>query len=132
MCHILSVVEGLGNNNNVKNITQHGAQAKDLGVMISRCSLDSQHGRPHCHPANVGCSFFRYMNDDLRNYTNQRHKQKTWMREDNQLAPHCYFRSNSTQRGYRKRMIKIWKECAIFQTASLRLADQVRIIIKKV
>ena len=23
--------------------------------------------------ANVGCSFFRYMNDDLRNHTNQRH-----------------------------------------------------------
>ena len=35
------------------------------------------------------------------------------------------------QRGYRKRMIEIWQECASVQTTSERLADQLRIIIKK-
>ena len=53
-----------------------------------------------------------------------------WTREENQFALHCYFRSNPSQRGYRKRMIEIWQECASFQT-NQRLTDQVRTIIKK-
>ena len=98
--------------------TQRGAQDSGLGVMIGRCSLDSQHGRPVSHPANVGCSLFRYTNSDLKNRTNQRPKRKTQTRQDNQLALHCYFRSNPTQ-------------ISNFQTTSQRLADQVRTIMKK-
>ena len=112
-------------------MTQRVTQATGLGVMIGWCYPDSQHGRPHSHPANVGCSFIGYRNDDLRNHTNQRRKHKTWTREDNQLALHCYFRSNPIQRWYRKRMIEIWQECASFLTTSQRLADQVGTIIKK-
>ena len=111
--------------------TQRETQDSDLGVMIGRRSLDSQHGRPSRHPASVGCSLFRYTNNDSTNPTNQRPKRKTWTREDNQLAPHCYFKSNPTQRGYRKRMLEIWQELSIFQTTSQRLADQVRTIMKK-
>ena len=111
--------------------TQRGSQDSDLGVMIGRCSLDSQHGRPDRHHANVGCSLFRYTNNDSMNPTNQRPKRKTWTREDNQLALHCYFMSNPTQRGYRKRMMEIWQELSIFQTTIQRLADQVRTIMKK-
>ena len=113
------------------NITKRGTQATGLGVMISRCSPDSQHGRPGSQPVNVGCSLFRCMNDDMSSHNDQRPKRKTWTREDNQLAPHSYFRSNPSQRGYGKRMIEIWQECANFQTTSQRLADQVRTIIKK-
>ena len=51
-------------------MTQRGNQATGLSVMIGKCSPDSQHGRPNRHPANVGCSFFMYTNDGLRNYTN--------------------------------------------------------------
>ena len=109
---------------------QRGTQATGLGVMIGRCSLDSQYGRPDCHSVYVGCSFFRYMNDELRHHTNQRRKHKTWAREDNQFGLHCYFRSNPTQIGYRKRMIEIWQEHASFLT-SQRLANQVRTMIKK-
>ena len=105
-----------------QNKTQRGTQAIVLGVVIGRCSPDGQHDRPVGHPANIGCSFFRYRNDKLRNHTNQR---------CNQLALHRYFRSNPTQRGYGKIMIEIWQECSSFQTTSQRLADQVRIIIKK-
>ena len=65
------------------------------------------------------------------NPTNQRPKRKTCTREDNQLALHCYFKCNSTQRGYTKRMMEIWQELSIFQTTSLGLADQVRMIMKK-
>ena len=111
--------------------TPRGTQDSDLGVMIGRCSLDSHHGRLDRHPANVGCSLFRYTNNDSTNPTNQRPKRKTWTREDNQLALHCYFKSNPTQRGCRKRMMEIWQELSIFQTTSQRLADQVRTIMKK-
>ena len=67
------------------NIIQRGNQATGLGVMIGRCSPDSPHGEPD-HHANVGCSFFRYTNDDLRSHTNQRRKRNAWTKEDNQLA----------------------------------------------
>ena len=115
-----------------QNMTQRGTQAAGLGVMIGKCSPDSQHVRSNRHPANVGCSFFffRYTNDDLRNHNNQRRKRKTWTRKNKQLALHCYFRSNHSQRGYRKRMIEIWQKCASFQTTSKRLANQVKTIIK--
>ena len=112
-------------------MAQRGTQATGWGVMMGRCSPDSQHGRISCPPANVGCSFFRYMNDNSRKYTNRRRKHKTWTREDNQLALSCYFRSNPTQRGYRKRMIEIWQECASIQTTSQRLVDHIWTIIKK-
>ena len=101
-----------------QNMAQSGTQVTGLGVMIGRCSPDSQHGRLGRHTANASCSFFRYTNDDLKNHINQRRKHKIWTREDNQLALHCYFRSKPTQRGYRKRMIEIWLECASFQTTS--------------
>ena len=101
------------------SITKRGTQVTGLGVMIGRCSPVRQHGRPDRHPANVGCSLFRYMNDDISNHNDQRPERKTWTREDNHLALHCYFTSNPSQRGYRKKIIEIW------------LADQVRTIIKK-
>ena len=113
------------------NITQRETQTTGPGVMIGRCSPDSQHGRPGRHPTNAGCSFFRYINDDVTNHNEQRPKRRTWTREENQLVLECYFRSNPSQRGYRKRMIEIWQERSTFQTASPRLADQLRTIIKK-
>ena len=111
--------------------TQRGAQDSLLDVLIGRCSLDSQHGRPECHPANVGCSLFRYTNRDLMNPTNQRFKRKTWTREHKQLALHCYFNSDPTQRGFKKRMMEVLQELSSFQTTSQRLTDQVKTIMKK-
>ena len=113
------------------NITQRGTQATGLGVMTGRCSPDCQHGRPDRHPTNVGFIFFRYINDDITNHNEQSPKRRTWTTEDNQLVLECYFRSNPSQRGYRKRMIEIWQKCSTFQTTSQRLADQVRTITKK-
>ena len=54
-----------------RNITQCGTQSMDLGVMIGRDTPASQHGRIDRHPANVGYSLFRYMNNDLRNHKDQ-------------------------------------------------------------
>ena len=113
------------------NITQRGTQAAGLGVMICRCSPDSLHERPDRSPTNVGCSFFRYINDDVTNHYEQKPKRRTWTREENQLVLERYFRSNPSQRGYRKRMMEIWQERSTFQTTSQRLADQVRTMMKK-
>ena len=113
------------------NIKKRVTQATGLGVMIGRCSPDSQYGRADRHPTNVGCSSFKYKNDNETNHDDQRPTRKTWTWEDNHLALQCYFRSNRSQRGYRKRMIEIWKECAKFQTTSQRLTNQVRTIIQK-
>ena len=46
-----------------RNIIQHGTQTKCLGVVIGRCSFDSQHWVFARHPANVGCFSFRYTNN---------------------------------------------------------------------
>ena len=73
---------------------------------------------------------FRYKNNDISNQKDQIPKRKTWTKEDNHLTLHCYFRSNPSQRGNRKRMIEIWQEYASFQTPSQRLADQFRTIKK--
>ena len=88
-------------------------------------------GRSDRHPTNVDCSFFRYINDDVTNHNEQIPKRRTWTREENQLVLESYFRSNPSQRGYRKRMMEIWQERSTFQTTSQRLADQVRTIMKK-
>ena len=113
-----------------QNMTQHGTQATSFGVMVCRCSPDSQHGRPSSHPVSVGSSF-RNRNGNLRNYSNHRRKRKTWTREDNQLPLHYCFWSSPKQRGFKKKMIEIWQEYSIFQTTNQRLADQVRKIMKK-
>ena len=115
-----------------QNMTQRCTQACCLDVMINRCSPDSQHERNDRHPANVGCSFFRYTNEDVRNYTNQRRKHKTWIREDNQLALHFYFKSKLKQIGYRKIMIEICQKYASFPNTSQRRTNQGWTIIKKI
>ena len=80
-----------------RNIFQHGTQTTGFGVMIGWCPFVSQHGGPLRHPANVGCSFFRYTNDELRNHSNQRHQHRKRTKKGNKLALHSYSRSNPTQ-----------------------------------
>ena len=65
---------------------QRETQARCLGVMIGRCSPNSQYGIIYSHSTSVGCSFSRYTNDDLKKHKNQSGKRKTWTREDIDLA----------------------------------------------
>ena len=60
-----------------------------------------------------------------RHHTTARMK---WTKEVNKLVIKCFYKSNQSQRGYRKRMIKIWKEIGVFDTTEQRLADQSRAI----
>ena len=82
------------------NITQRGIRATGLGVMIGRCSPDSQLNAKHGLEKTINLHYTAILGATF-------HK------------------------GYRKRMIKIWQECANFQTTSQKLADQVRTMIKK-
>ena len=53
---------------------------------------------------------------------------KTWNKEVNKRIMRCYIESNPSARGYRKRMLAIWKEIGVFEVTEQRLADQVRAI----
>ena len=55
---------------------------------------------------------------------------RKWNREDNKHILHCYFNSNPTQRGYKKRMREIFKDSARFNT-SQGLADRARMVLKE-
>ena len=55
---------------------------------------------------------------------------KTWSKNDNKLAMMSYFKSEPLKRGYRKRMLEIWKEIGTFDLKEQQLANQVRSIRK--
>ena len=79
----------------------------------------------------VGCSNFRYTNNNQNKFLTQRHQQKKWSKEVNKNVLHSYFESNPTQRMYRKRIIEIWANSARFNTTSQRPANPARMILKK-
>ena len=51
---------------------------------------------------------------------------RKWSRDDNRTAMECYLRSNPDIRGYRRRMIDLWKDKGMFDISEQRLADQVK------
>ena len=51
-----------------------------------------------------------------------------WTKEENKLVMRCYIKSDPSKRGYRKRMMAIWREEGVFETTEQRLADQARAI----
>ena len=53
---------------------------------------------------------------------------KIWNKEVSKRIMRCYIESNPSARGYRKRMLTIWKEIGVFEVTEQRLADQVRAI----
>ena len=76
-----------------QNINQNRANPTGPGVMIGRCSLDSQHEGPCRQTVNVGCSSsrctndssFRYKNDEQIDHSHQRPQRRKWTREDNKV-----------------------------------------------
>ena len=60
------------------------------------------------------------------------HTKQKWSQEDNKLVMLCYYKSEPEKRGYRKRMVNIWKEIKpTSEITEQRLADQRRAITKK-
>ena len=54
-----------------------------------------------------------------------------WSKETNKLVMKCYLMSQPNEWGYRRRMLDIWDSHGGARVNEQRLADQVRVIIKK-
>ena len=82
------------------------------GVTSSRCPMDQQR-RPGRHPATA----------------EQRQKRVGWSKEDNRRLFECYIRSEPERRGYRNRMLDVWKarntNKELDKVSEQRLANQV-------
>ena len=86
--------------------------------MIDSCSFDSQRWRPDSNPANVGCSNFRYANNDRNIYSTETHQQKNWTEKPTEI--HFKFILRAILHKYTRFI------------ASQRLADEAEMISNKV
>ena len=105
------------------NIIKHEAQKTGLGVMISRCSLDTRHWDLN------GIQWMLLVllpgtQTILLPSTQTMNKSSTQTRDHSvengkgkirKVALYCYFRRDPAKRGFRKRMIYIWTEFAWFK-----------------
>ena len=53
---------------------------------------------------------------------------RRWTKEENKLVMRCFYQSDPTRRGYRKRMIAIQREIGTFEITEQRLVHQARVI----
>ena len=101
---------------NTNDVNDTGALSE--GVSSGRCPVDQQR-RPGRHPATA----------------EQRQKRVGWSKEDNRRLFECYIRSEPGRRGYRNRMLDLWKarntNKELDKVCEQRLADQVRQIKTK-
>ena len=92
------------------NVNRTGAGSE--GDTSGRCPVEQQ-CRPGRHPATA----------------EQRQKRLEWSKEDNKRLFECHIRSEPERRGYRKRLVDLWKTCNInkelTEVTEQRLADQV-------
>ena len=51
-----------------------------------------------------------------------------WTKEVNKIVVRYFYQSDPTKRGYRKQMMKIWREIGVFDVTKQRLADQTGVI----
>ena len=56
---------------------------------------------------------------------------KKWSREENMFVMECYYRSVPSRRGYRKRMLDLWREKGMFIVTEQHLVDQSNQIRKR-
>ena len=58
----------------------------------------------------------------------KRTSRAAWSKEVNKIVMKCFYKSEPSKRGYRKRMFAKWQEIGVFNVSEQRLADQVRAI----
>ena len=98
-----------------QNIDDNGVNesaAVSEGLSPGRCPVEQQR-RPGRYPATVGVT------------------RRKWTQRENEKVMECYLRSQPEKRGYRKRMINIWKDNDMFEVSEQRLVDQLRQIKEK-
>ena len=101
-------------------------------------SLSLSHIHPHTFSHTLYSTFYFFISLSLSLSLSLTHTHThTHVYIHTHIQPHTYTHrpqptytailgSNYTLRGFRKRMIEIWQECAWFQTTNQRLADQVK------
>ena len=52
---------------------------------------------------------------------------RRWTKEEKKIVMRCFYQSEPTRRGYRKRMITVWREIGTFEITEQRLVDQARV-----
>ena len=52
---------------------------------------------------------------------------RRWTKKEKKLVMRCFYQSEPTRRGYRKRMITVWREIGTFEITEQRLVDQARV-----
>ena len=95
------------NDNSLNNKVNGTGINDDEGASFSRCPVDEQH-RPGYHQATA--------------------RQK-WSEPLNRLVMYCKFKRGPNRRGYRKRMMEVWKDKGVFELCEQRLVDQARAIM---
>ena len=83
------------------------------GLSHGRCPVEEQR-RPGRHQATARTGI-----------------RKKWSREENMFVMECYYRSVPSRRGYRKRMLDLWREKSMFIVTEQRLVDQSNQIRKR-
>ena len=103
------------NNNSINGVNGTGTNSE--GVAPGRYSVEWQR-RPGRHPV-----------------TAKQRKILVWSKEDNKVLFECYIRGEPERRGYRKRLLFLWREHIKQETlqdvSKQRLCDQVRQIKMK-
>ena len=95
------------NDNSLNNNVNGTGINDDEGASFGRCPVDEQR-RPGRHQATA--------------------RQK-WSKTLNRLVMYCKFKSEPNRRGYRKRMMDVWRDKGVFEISEQRLVDQARAIV---
>ena len=95
------------NDNSSNNNVNGTGINNDEGASFGRCPVDEQR-RPGRHQATA--------------------RQK-WSKTINRLVMYCKLKSEPNRRGYRKRMMEIWRDKGVFDISEQRLMDQARAIV---
>ena len=93
-------------NSSINNLNGTGIN-NDKGASYSRCPVEEQR-RPGRHQATV--------------------RQK-WSKTISRLVRYCKFKIEPNRKGYRKRIMEIWREKEVFEISKQRLMDQARAIV---
>ena len=97
-------------NHEENGVNEYGIN--DEVVSPGRCPADQQR-RPGRNPTTAGT------------------RRKKWTQVENEVAMECYLRSEPEKRGYRKRVVELWRQKDMAEISEQRLMDQIRQTKKK-
>ena len=85
-------------NTNCSNNGVNANEASSNSVSSGRCTIEPQYG-PGRHQATARIK---------------------WSKEINKIMMRCFYKSEPNKRGYRKRILEIWKDIGVFEVTEQR------------